>query len=153
MWRDVNRLECPRLAVLIKKGWISEFPALLPRLLVCPLWRQWLYYCSLLTCSVRSVRSEDFSKTTGALMHSNMLHYNDNCHQQYEMEAVEWLSVCLYPTVNYPVKVTNRINASPSTVPFLPSPTSALANKRGATSNLRQWCRWSVQYVIHLLHH
>lgn len=32
------------------------------------------------------VRSEDFPKTTQALMHSNTLHYNDISHQQYERE-------------------------------------------------------------------
>lgn len=34
------------------------------------------------------VRSEDFSKTTEALMHSNMLHYNDISYQQYERERL-----------------------------------------------------------------
>lgn len=36
------------------------------------------------------VRSEDFSKTTRALMHSNTLHYNDISHQQYEGERLTW---------------------------------------------------------------
>lgn len=40
-----------------------------------------------------------------------------------KMEGEEWLSVCLYPTVNYLVKVTNLINASLrlsfSLIPFL----------------------------------
>lgn len=64
------------------------------------------------------VRSEDLSKTTGALMHSNMLHYNDNSHQQYESGRLTWkdgrrgvIKCLLYPTVNYLVKVTN-LNAS-----------------------------------------
>ena len=34
--------------------------------------------------SCQWLRSEDFSDTTGALMHSNMLYYNDISHQQYE---------------------------------------------------------------------
>lgn len=34
------------------------------------------------------VRSKDFSKTIGALMHSNTLHYNDTSHQQYERERL-----------------------------------------------------------------
>lgn len=66
------------------------------------------------------LRSGDFSDTTRVLMHYLMVHWNDISHQQNEKkkfawkvgEREEWLSVCLYPTVNYLVKVTNLITAS-----------------------------------------
>lgn len=57
-------------------------------------------------------------------MHFNTLHYNDISNQWYERkrpsqrwkdkrrDREKWLSVCLCPSVNYLVKVTNLINAS-----------------------------------------
>lgn len=171
------------LLFLLKKSESASSLCHSPLLVVCPhCWRwiyswRWAVYFSpqppgcgtdilqpshVLHKNCQWVRSEDLSKTTGALMHSNMLHYNDNSHQQYERGSLAWkdggrgVIKCL-PLPNRQLscqshKSNQRLIASlflPRPVPsllslpflleLLPlSPSSVCANKQRATVRFMQ---------------